>query len=387
MRTEVSLPACAVCLALGMIAVSPLAAKPPPIKIDPASLSGGLTASDEKQINARIAFWCETIAAAGDQAALQEAREGLLGDFRRYRSGNYRNTFARFAAVLMPPALDKLQGKDSLKRLQEIHLAIAISRMSQRTIQPALDVLVAHRNPGVRLLGWRGYVAIRPQVLLKSSAIEAMFASIAKHAKSESVPLVAAQLFEALHLPLAAPAGVEKDVYSKAQGQALEILRAALPLQCAHLAGGDAGFARPCEAALSALQTYGRVYTGQRSIEDSILQHVVDIASAAAKAYEQAAGKGPTAKTCAGLLIKTEWALSKTSGISERFLQKPLTNRRMSAGEKVPAVLLGIHNWIDRLKDRGVSKPEFKPPKGTAGAAATTEPATKPATKPGESGG
>ena len=389
MRTSVLPRACALCFLIGVTAVSGLSAppvKPPLIKIHAGRLRTGLIAEDRKQIRARIRYWARIMAEAEDTEALLRARKGLLSDYRKYTSGIYRRGFASAANALVTPVLTRLQAAGTLHRAKEVNFAIALSEMAQLPIQPTLDALVAHRNPGVRYWAWRGYAAIRKDVLIKGeTSAEAMLASLAKAAKTEPSPLVITPVFDVLHLPQAPPAGVEKDSYAKVRRRGLTILLTGLMPRCAGVANGQAADLRPCDKALPALKTYSDAFPDEQGLRDTILQHVVNIGFAAAVAYSKAESTDTNAREYEALMIHAEQTIHLLTDARDRFFRRPLlkgehplTGKKIASDEKPGIIEWSAHKWVERLKERGIVTPVFKKPQATTQRAAT-RPAGKPA--------
>jgi hypothetical protein len=267
-----------------------------------------------------------------------------------------------------------LSKDDRLISLKEVNFAIAISQMTQLTAIGAVDALVRHENPGVRFLAWRGYKGIRDQAIRKGGQdAKMLFAALARHAKTEQSPLVATAIIDVLNPGKSAlTANAFKKAFERSFDALIEILKPC----CNRLAAGDARWARPCLAALPILKIASEFYKPNPKKATQILQQLINIAQAAAKAFAAAGGVGNGAFQCIPLLQQVEQAIGSLTSDSGTDIREPLLDKKRKPAEKSSAIRRGVLEWIDRLEELGVKEPVFTPIKAPA---PTTQPATKPA--------
>ena len=378
MRMIAMLRISTVVLVLGALSLSgAVAAEPAPISIASTNLKGGLVKGDIKQIDAHTRYWVSELAAAKTAADIYAAREGILADYNKYATSiRYQIEFARSVTGIVPAAVKKLDTNDRLISLKEVNFAIAASKMTQLTSIPALDALVRNENPGVRFLAWRGYREVRDQAIRKGKEdAGTLFDALQRHAATEPSPLVAAVIVDILHIEKSA---WTTDAFKKAFDLTFNTLVGMLKTCCDRLAGGDADWARPCIAALPILLSADGFYKPDRKKATLIIQQMVNIAQAAAKAYETADGQGRVAFQCTPLLQQAEQAIASLTNDSGREIRSTLLDKKMSPLEKSKAIPRAILDWIDRLEELGIKKPVFTPIKAPA-PAATTQPTTRPA--------
>jgi len=364
-------------LLLGALALSGAhAAEPKPISIVSANLKRGLTRSDIAQIKVHVEYWVAELAGAKTAQTVYKAREGFLADYNKYATSiRYQVEFARGTAATVPPAVGKLNRNDQLISLKGINFAIVVSEMAQLTSIPALDALVRHENPGVRFLAWRGYRGVRDQAIRKGKEdAETLFAALRRHAATEPSPLVAAVIVDILYIEKAA---LTADAFKKAFDLNFNTLVGMLKTCCDRLAGGGGDWARSSIAALPILLSADGFYQPDKKKATLILQQLVNIAQAAAKAYDDANGQGRVAYQCTPLLQQIEPAIGSLSADSGSEIRKALLDKKKGSVERSKAIRRAVLDWIDRLEDLGVKEPVFTPIKTPA---ATTQPTTKPAT-------
>ena len=351
------------------------AAEPKPISIVSANLKLGLTKSDIAQVQEHAKYWVAELAAAKTAAEVYTAREGILADYNKYvTSIRYKVEFARITATIIPPTMGKLDKDDRLISLKEINFAIVISEMPQLTAMIAMDAMVRHKNPGVRFLAWRGFRGVRDNAIRTGEQdAKTLSAALARHAATEPSPLVAAVIVDVLHLDKST---LTSNAFKKAFDLNFNTLVGMLKTCCDRLAGGDASWAPPCTAALPILSASAEFYKPDSKMATLILQQMINIAHAAARAYAAAGGVGAGAFQCTPLLHQVEPAIGELTNESSIDIRKPLLDRKMGAKEKSIAILRGVLEWVDRLEERGVKVPVFTPIKTPA---PTTQPTTKPA--------
>lgn len=368
-----------VALVLGALTLSGArAAEPPPIDIIPVNLKRGLIPSDVKQVKEHVKYWIDELGAAKTSGDVYQAREGILADYNKYASSiRYQVVFARSTGGIVPGALGKLNKDDRLFSLKQINFAIVVSEMTQVPAIGAMNALATHENAGVRFLAWRGFRGVRDQAIQKGGPdAKILFAALKKHAASESSPLVASVIVETLDLDKSKlTSGTFQNEFKKAFDRNFPTLVAVLNSCCNRLAGGDSSWARPCIAALPVLRTAGEFYKPDSKKSKLILQQLVNIAQAAAKAFADADGAGEAAFHCAPLLQQVEPEIGRLSNDSGMDIRKPLLDRKMGAEEKSKAILLGVLEWVDRLEELGVKEPVFAPVKAPASPSSTTKPA------------
>ena len=383
MQMTATLRISTVALVLGALVLSGArAAEPPPINILSANLKRGLIKSDIDQVKAHTTYWVAQLAGAKTSGDVYTAREGVLADYSKYASSiPYQVEFARYTAAIVPGAMGKLNKDGRLFSLKEINFAIVISKLTQLTAIGAMDALVRHENPGVRFLAWSGLREVRNQAIQKGGqAAKLLFAALDRHAASESSPLVAAVIAETLNIDKSAlTAGAFKNAFKKAFDRNFSTLVGMLKTSCNRLAGGDASWARPCIAALPILQTAADFYKPDTKKATLILQQLINIAQAAAKAFAASDGVGTGAFQCTPLLLQVELVIGSLSDDSGTDIRKPLLNRKMSPEEKSKAIPRGVLEWIARLEELGIKEPVFTPVKPPA---TTSQPTTKPAATP-----
>jgi len=364
-------------LVIGSLALSGArAAEPKPISIVSANLKRGLTKSDIAQIKLHVEYWVAELAGARTAQAAYKAREGFLADYNKYATSiRYQVQFARSTAATVPPAVGKLNKNDLLISLKEINFAIVVSEMAQLTSIPALDALVRHENPGVRFLAWRGYRGVRDQAIhIGKGDARTLFAALQRHAATEPSPLVAAVIVDILYIEKAA---LTADAFKKAFDLNFNTLVGMLKTCCDRLAAGEGAWARSSIAALPILKAADGFYKPDRKKATLIVQQMVNLAQAAAKAYDAAEGQGRVAFQCAPLLQQVEPAIGSLSADSGNEIRKALLDKKKSSIERSKAIRRAVLDWIDRLEDMGVKEPVFTPIKAPA---ATTQPTTRPAT-------
>jgi hypothetical protein len=374
MRTIATLQTLIVALVLGALDLSGAhcAEEPDPISITPANLRVRLAPNDIKQIKAHVDYWVSELSTVQNSGDIYTARENLLADYNKYgKNIRYQLEFARLAAASVPPAMQKLPPTDELKSMKEINYALVISGMTQLTTIDAIDLLVSHPNPGVRFLAWRSYREIRDDAIVAGGVNTAkLFASLKKRAAIESSPLVASVIVDVLYIKKSAWTG---DKQKKAFEKNFAILREMMKPCCFRLMSGQTAWARPCAGAIPILKDADEFYKPDPKLHTVIVQQLIDIAQAGAKAFASAQGVGDDAALCVPLLTLVEPTIGAiTNNGGTKFIRKPLFDKRKTPKQKTIAVRRGVLKWIDNLEDMGVKDPVFTPIKAPA---ATTQPA------------
>ncbi|MDP7290266.1 MAG: hypothetical protein QGH94_19950 [Phycisphaerae bacterium] len=364
-----------VALVLGALTLTTAhaAEEPPPISITAKNLKEGLSPSDVKQVQAHAEYWVSELTTAKRAGGIYTAREGLMADYNKYGDSSirFKVEFARSVAAIVPATMGKLTKADRLKPQKEVNFALAISKMTQLTAISALDTMVTHSNPGVRFLAWRGFRAIRNDAIRAGGpGIKTLSAALAKQAGAEPNPLVADAIVDVLYIKKSEWAS---NAFKKTFDSNFKTLVVMQKTSCSRLAVGDADWTRPCITAIPMLKDASDFYKPDSKAATLILQQLLDIAYAGAKAYAAAGGEGIGAFQCTPLLLQVEPAIGSLSGNSGTEICEPLLSKKMSADEKKSAIRRGVLDWVDRLEDLGVKTPVFKPIKAPK---PTTQPAT-----------
>jgi len=345
------------------------------LDIDEVALSGGLTEQDQQKINAVLSFWAQRIVEADDPKDIIAARKSLVSGYGRYPTSTYfQYAYAGQAAKILTPILTEA-GKpdDNLWSLKQVNLAIALSRMSQETIQPALEAMVVHDNPAVRYLGWMGYQAVRTFILSQTPEYaQRMFASLTHAAVEEKEAPVLAAIFSVCNItPIAgASATVSEQVLANARQQAFAVLRTNVRRWCLRVMRSELEVTKAFAKAVIAIQTLSSAMDDEE-VKTQALQMLVDVVYCAAKAFDDAQGQGEISKENAALLKRTEVALIALSGKRANHISGPLNEDDLP--DQGAAVRDGVFQWIEDLQEFNVAKPEFAP---------TTQPVSLPAATP-----
>jgi len=345
---------------------------PPEINISEMALRTGLSPLDEEQIRRYIKYHVEQMRKAAAQDEVLSARDALVAGFGKYKSIEHRYVYAREAAKLIPPLLELPD------KLKQVNAAIALGQMKQVRIQPALDILTAHKNPAARLLGWQSYRSLRLEVMSRGmAATKTMYASLAKAASTEASSLVMRSVFRMLNPPRRT-LGVSTEVMDYARKRSFEILRKCWGGPCQRVVDGDAAMADACQDGLRAMRSIAKLVAVKPAEKTSLIQMAMDLAWCSARAYDDAGAKGPTGEANSLLLFACESLLNELTGLNKNYIGSKLRDEKLTPDEKRAAVRMAALDWIDELKRAGykVEKPQFKP---TTSAATTRAATTGPA--------
>lgn len=332
-------------------------AQPPPLDIPQAALAGRLTQQYIDQIDLRCRYWRDMLANTTDIKDVTKASEGILNDYRRYDNIEYRYSFANRAAGILTLLLGGgLKQDDPLLQVKEINVAMALSRMPQVTILPALEKMLTYSNPGVRYLAWQGYRGARALLLSQGAGVaDKMFQTMEAAAGKETSAPVVAVLFSTLSISTFA-AEMPDITTRENQRRALAILRTNWRQWCQRVMNGDVEMSNAFEKGIKALQTLAPSVESDPAGRTAILQLIVDLMRCSAQAYDTAGGKGQGADENEALLRNCETALIDISKTRKAHVSAALSGPEAGRGA---AVQMGVLSWAQDLKDLGVTKPDF----------------------------
>ena len=355
MRIDISAGTCFLAAALGVCVCSqPLGAQAAEDKI-------------KKSVTGRL----EDMDNATSPMEIIEARRAMVRDYRFWDGRGEGLAYAQEAASQSVPRLKKY---DSVK---QINLAMALSRMPQASIQPALDVMVWHGNTAVRYLGWRGYRDARVGILtLGGKPMEAYFAAQKDRAAAEASPVVITTLIETTRVPRALAGRVRAAALKRAQQQALAALESGWAVWCQRVIDQDAPTAAAVADAVAALQGVYEDLGSAPKARKAILQRICEMMFCSSAAYQKSTAEDsdPLAEANAKLLAACEGSLRALSGLDSQRVRQALQERDRPT-RKIKAAIAVI-KWREDLK---LPEPKFKP---GGGAHPTTQPTTQPATQP-----
>lgn len=370
-------------------ATGAVAAVPQPLDIPEVAQKGLLLPIHVARITEHLRFYANLIRDAKDQAGIDRGRIGLIRTFTYSPYASFRYTVAQLAVKTVAPLLDLPDP------IRQVNIAIALSQMPQVTIQPALEKMIVHHNPAVRLLGWQGYrAAWMPIVRQGLTPAKTMFTSLSERAGKEDSPPVVAAIWKMLMFRgtvISLPEGL-----GDLDRMGMEILRKSWPIQCWKMRMGSAEMAN---AALKGLATAVEYAANAMVAKNSqgtsqAVQLIADMMWCSAKAYGDAYRSGDSGKAVVSantlLLLECERSLNQLLclGPMDRkdYLRSPLISSRKEfkdgRDDKVMYYVdpksdrkYGVLAWADYLKTRfGIKDP-------SAGRL-EPQPATQPATVP-----
>jgi hypothetical protein len=408
-----------VVLAIGSVGLG----QAPSLSITPPSAAqSGLLDSHRKQIDEYVDYWVKALMTAGEADKVLDARKNLIEGYNKYggKAAEFQAAFAKSMAERGKAALSaKTPGSQELAGLKEVNLAVAAGRMAQLSLQPLLDAMVAHKDPGVRYFGWSAYVQLRPLALAEGGkAAKAMYNAVGRAAAEETDPYVLTALMDVFRMsPMPEPGvGITEGAYRTGQEKFYGLLKAHWTRLCQQLLDGEGAMA---EAGANGLRAARVLATGLGADADkkTTMQMVINMTYGAGKAYDRAvmlleaalfakevqaaadkargmettqpatapaenpamekvkalaaklgvdpatlaAMQGPAehgASAVGLLLIECETSLNQLTGKGEpgdRHIQRPLSST--AAGDRGAAVQLGVLKWVDELKGYGVQHP------------------------------
>jgi hypothetical protein len=325
---------------------------------------------ERERIEARLNYWKDRFLDADSGEQVREIRQAVMNDYRWSQSSDWQYTFAQIAAeVLTPVTLDSVPKTDPLRAVKQINAGMALSRMAQVTIAPALQKMVAAPNPAVRWLGMAGYRRARVFILAQGQSEAArMLNTLSQAAARENSGPVVGELLRALNVPSFATTAIPEQIVRRTQRAALDIIEANWGRWCRELMAGDVTMATAFDSGVRALRTLAREIGNEGEIRRRILQTLLNAMSCAAVAYDRSDATGTSAQVNAGLLRSAETALNALAGMRETPVVTALNTEQ--AAERGPAVRLAVIKWRQTLEPMGVQPPQIEP---------TTRPSPQPA--------
>ena len=336
------------------VAVTAWADQPPKL----AGPDGGLP--DRLVIQQRITYWLDALAGAEDIRKITEARRRLISDYLHFDDPQFRYDYASLAATSVLKMFGQLNDGE-LRQVRELNAAMAVARMDQVSVQPALEQMIIHRNPAVRLWGWRGFAAIRQLSLAQGEGpANALFEALRQRSKAEPSGLVCGVIFDMMALPPVAPETVPVDVWSAASKTFLQILSANWSRCTSHVSEGRLPWIDAAGRALPTLKLLARPHSDEPDAVKEPLQLIVNLMYAAFRAYDRSEPGDDVNSTTSALLLACESALRSFTGITDSAIKAALTHPRNTAEQKRDQAGLAVAAWLDLLKDYEVKKPDIK---------------------------
>jgi len=373
-----------------LAACAPLLAQPPEIDIPESALKAPLTEPYREKIRKWVNYYLDIIRKAENNKQLSNGRVGLVQGYYKYADSTYYQ-FA-YAQIAADKGLTVL--KQFSDHARQINLAMALSRMSQVSIQPALEEMVTNQNPALRYCGWQGYYVIRRNVLAQGGEyVTRMLSSLEKAAGAEEVPAAFGEMLRVMD-PGSSGASASGGIPADAQVKFVEILVKHWRKRCLQVRAGSAEMPAACGVGVSLLpKLAGAAIAGDKKNKTKLLQMAINMAMAAAQAYQvaeqrivlanKAEKKDPEAerilRASGMLLVECEAALNALAGTKKRDITDALTDTKVPV-PRWAQVQRKLLDWADELKKEGVTAPPFPPPKPPTTAPATApSPATAPA--------
>lgn len=342
----------------------------------------------EQKIDARIKYWLEAIKSAKATKKIDMVRKGLAGDFSAAAGGGYAYTYALRVCELVSPLLSGgLDKGDSLKTQKELNIAIAISKMSQLAIRPALKTMASHANPAVRYYAWAGYLNIRKLILVSGSEPAGAMFELQSQAQRETSPAVLEAIFRTLNYSPQRPEDIPPSAYTQARKSAYATFAKCWAGRCKQVLDGDGQIAQACIKSAGALMRLDGAVSADKKARTNLRQMLIDMAWCAGRAYDsaqQSAAKAAQAEAdevdektpaekkanpelikyqriisaTATLLVACEKSLGTLKNIPRRPINRALSNRKES--DRGAAVREAVLKWATWLKPDGVVVPTEK---------------------------
>jgi len=341
-----------------------------------AVVAGGVAASAQGQENkGRDA----AIKAALKKIESGEAKDQSAGRMELVELFNHETTPAGQAAVAAgiakqaTPVLARLDGQRAAT------LAVAISQVHDAAIQPALESMIRHKDTGVRILGWRGYLwadadkNIREQIVQNPAAAATMWKSLAERMAKENSSAVFGFIFDMMRLPTT----VRKASGPGVDAKNFQMLDAAWKDICQKVIDGDEEMTRAARSAVAAMEYFYKNLPSAEAKNKTISDLVV-MMYCAAKSYDLESAEGDLAEAAKQVLLDAEVALS---GLTEKKI-KDMADRAVrdqNVQKRGPAALLAAYEWAEMVKLDSNEFAGFQPRVRTK---VTTQPASMPATSP-----
>ena len=336
-----------------------------------------------KKLTNRIKYWLIKIRDAKKQEDIITARKKLISEFGYADSPKVGlgYEFAQITAKYVPALLNRWLPKDdppAIRRIKEVNIALAVSRMNQKTILPALVALVKFpNNPAVRYHGWRGYRNVRTRLLGQGERVSSeMFTALAEASLSETSPAVLSGLFGALQLDSIRPTQITAEMWQYASDESFKVLSKGWPKWCQSTVNGDAEMSMASRRAISAVMQIARMNLADKEKLAAPMQLIADMARCSAVAYDNALTEAtdfqdargesklvsPAEQTAneivnsnAALLFDCEKSFNILTGVKIESIQKAL-----SSGDATE-VRSAVSRRIAQLKPYGIKRKYFRP--------------------------
>jgi len=321
---------------------------------------GALSRSAVDTVNRYVKQWVDALVAAKTADEVIGARRALVRGYEVQSSRTYRYEYARAVSRHVGPALSI--GNDPLKPVKEVNAGMAVAGMTQITIQPALERMARHGNPGVRYWAMKGYRAVGKLLLLqKAGYARRMLTTLERIGlKDPSGPVVDGALHAASGYP---------ELGGEEAGKLRAVLDRIWLARCEGVHGGEVDLV---EAYRSAVNYLPATDEAERKLALQLLADVLEAASRAFVREDNQAGR--TGGLLAELLGRIEQRLAPLTGSERKPLQAALADREKPLDLKAAQIRLRTNDYWKPLLARQGVKVRFEPP-----ATPLTRPATAPA--------
>lgn len=315
--------------------------------------------ANRKKIKKYVEHWVEQMKKAKKVVDVVKARKALTDGYNAHNTQPWQVAYADVSSRKIPVLFDLVD------RVKQIQAAMAVAKMHQYTIQPALEKMAGHKNPAVRYWAVRGYRPSIRKMLLYPDRTKKMLTTLERLGHKESGPILAVVLQT---LNTHAGGSIEaidhtRPVLDKVWSSRLKDLR-----------DGKDGV---IDAYRNAIVFFD---PANKADKKKILQMLIDALESASKGFDKSAnrkGKKSGLQSWVSLLSSLENKLIELAQANKNKtpIQDILSNTKKSLEEKSTEVSLAVNEyWKPLLAKLGV-KPRPLP-------TATTKPVKTTTTAP-----
>lgn len=339
-----------------------------------------VTNLQKNQMRSIIETAANEMTAGKNEDQVIQARQRLEDGYRSAREDGsalayfYAGDAADQLAPLLGPGL---RGDDPLRQLRMVNAALALSQMNQVSAQAALQQMVGHESPAVRLYGWRGYRRTRRQILAYGGqAAERFFKTVQQRAGAETNVTVLGGFFRMLDLGVAMGPGIDPETWQAWRKVERGVLEDNWDTWCAMLLEENTEMALAALPLMSVAQGHileiqqemRRQGAAKEAIDQAIsplLDLLYKLGWHSTLAYKQAGHGSRVANAHGYLLRQWEQGLNGLLGTDHAFLLRAITRAVYGTMEltgddryetAVRLSVIGADGWFGVLNAYGVEQ-------------------------------